>query len=309
MALKQIKSQIRATDRTRKVTKAMEAVSAVKMRKGQERALLGRAYAATAFKILSRVSGSQSAKNHPLALARTGNRTLIFLITSDKGLAGSLNSAVIKEALKATESIPKEHVSFVCLGKRGYEFFEKRGYRVLAHRVNMNDIVLLEDMTELTAIAIEQYVVGNTDKVLLTYQNFKSTFEQEPVLRQVFPLDAEALEEAVKGITPTYGKYYQSNYQTEKDAKVASTYTIEPSEEVVIGELFPRLANILIYHALLESKASEHSARMVAMKNATDKAKDVSRLLNLKYNKARQAAITREVSEITGGIEAMAQAE
>ena len=305
MALKQIKSKIRATDRTRKVTKAMEAVSAVKMRKGQERALLGRTYAATALKILSRVAGSQSAKTHPLAVQRSGSRTLIFLITSDKGLAGSLNSAVIKEALKVIENIPKESVSFVCLGKRGYEFFEKRGYRVLAHRVNMSDVVLLEDMTELTAIAIEQYVIENTDRVLLTYQNFKSTFEQEPVMRQIFPLDTEALEEAVKGITPTYGKYYQ--IENEKNTPV--TYTIEPSEEVVIGELFPRLASILVYHALTESKASEHSARMVAMKNATDKAKDVSRLLNLKYNKARQAAITREVSEITGGIEAMAQVE
>ncbi len=304
MALKQIKAKIKATDRTRKVTKAMEAVSAVKMRKSQERALLGRPYAHAALSVLSRVSPSLVQSKHPLTEVRPGTRTLIILITSDKGLAGNLNNAVLKEAMRATANIPKSDALFICLGKRGYEFFEKRGYRILSHRVNMRDDVSIEDLAEIGNEAVRYYLANECDRVVVIYQNFKSTFEQVPTTGTILPLDARALGETVKGIAPKSGKYSHIT-----DASAPNAYTVEPTEEAVLGELLPRLTRVMLYHAMLEAKASEHSARMVAMKNASDKAKDVSRSLNLVYNKARQAAITREVSEITGGIEAMAQAE
>jgi F-type H+-transporting ATPase subunit gamma len=136
------------------------------------------------------------------------------------------------------------------------------------------------------------------------YQNFKSTFEQVPTTAHILPLQTEALAEVVAGIVPKTGKF-----SSVSDAPAPSAYTIEPGEEAVLHDLLPRLVRVMLYHAMMEAKASEHSARMVAMKNASDKAKDVSKSLNLVYNKARQAAITREVSEITGGIEAMAQAQ
>lgn len=302
--LKQIKAKIRSTDRTRKVTKAMEAVSGVKMRKSQERAFAGRPYAHAALSILSRVAPSLSQLRHPLTEVRSGSRTLIVLITSDKGLAGSLNAAVLKEAVAATQGVAKEDLSFICLGKRGYEFFQKRGYRILSHRVNVSDNVSIDDLATISDEAVRHFIANETDRVVVIYQNFKSTFEQKPTRTTMLPLNVEALKQSVADITPKTGKY--SNMV---DTDVPAAYTMEPGEDAILGELLPRLSKVMLYHSMLESKASEHSARMVAMKNASDKAKDVSKSLNLKFNKARQAAITREVSEITGGIEAMAQAE
>ncbi|MFM2374127.1 MAG: hypothetical protein RLZZ234_122 [Candidatus Parcubacteria bacterium] len=302
--LKQIKAKIKATDRTRKVTKAMEAVSAVKMRKSQERALLGRPYAHAALSILSRVAPSLLKSKHPLTEYRSGTRTLVVLVTSDKGLAGNLNGAVLKEALRAISALPTEDVSFICLGKRGYEFFAKRGYRVLSHRMNLRDDVSIDDLAVLSDEAVQYFTQGACDRVLVVHQNFKSTFEQVPTTIGVLPLNAEVLETVVAGIVPKTGKYSGTS-----DEPAPAAYTIEPGEDTVLADLLPRLVRVILYHAMMEAKASEHSARMVAMKNASDKAKDVSKSLNLVYNKARQAAITREVSEITGGIEAMAQAE
>lgn len=302
--LKQIKAKIRSTDRTRKVTKAMEAVSGVKMRKSQERAFIGRPYAHAALSILSRVAPSLLQLNHPLTEVRTGTRTLIVLITSDKGLAGSLNAAVLKEAATATAGARKEDISFICLGKRGYEFFSKRGFRIISHRINLSDNVSIDDVSTITDEAVRHFIANETDRVVVIYQNFKSTFEQVPTRATMLPLNVETLQKSVSDITPKTGKY---SYTQAEDSPAA--YSVEPSEDVILGDLLPRLSRVMLYHAMLEAKASEHSARMVAMKNASDKAKDVSKSLNLKFNKARQAAITREVSEITGGIEAMAQAE
>ncbi len=302
--LKQIKAKIRSTDRTRKVTKAMEAVSGVKMRKSQERAFAGRPYAHAALSILSRVAPSLTQSKHPLTEMRMGNRTLIVLITSDKGLAGNLNGAVLKEALRATEGVAKENLSFICLGKRGYEFFQKRGYRILSYRVNVSDNVSIDDLSTITDEAVRHFIAEETDRVVVMYQNFKSTFEQAPTQATILPLNIDALRKSVSDITPKTGKYSKV-----VESEAPASYTVEPSEEIILGDLLPRLSRVMLYHAMLEAKASEHSARMVAMKNASDKAKDVSKSLNLKFNKARQAAITREVSEITGGIEAMAQAE
>jgi F-type H+-transporting ATPase subunit gamma len=302
--LKQIKGKIKATDRTRKVTKAMEAVSAVKMRKSQERALSGRPYAHAALSILSRVAPSLLATRHPLTETRPGMRTLVVLITSDKGLAGNLNNAVLKEAVRVIANVPKNDTSFMCLGKRGYEFFEKRGYRILSHRMNVRDDVSIEDLAELSNEAVRHFLANECDRVVVVHQNFKSTFEQQPRASTILPLDAAALTETVSGIVPKTGRF-----SSVSDAPAPAAYTVEPSEEAVLGELLPRLSRVMLYHAMMEGKASEHSARMVAMKNASDKAKDVSKALNLVYNKARQAAITREVSEITGGIEAMSASQ
>jgi F-type H+-transporting ATPase subunit gamma len=142
---------------------------------------------------------------------------------------------------------------------------------------------------------------GEIASCIISYMNFQSTFEQKPVVRQLLPLTPELIRTMVQGIVPARGKY--SGIKAEENAP--STYTIEPDVESIVETLMPRLLNIAVYHGLLEAKASEHSARMVAMKSATDKAKELARDLTRKFNKVRQAAITREVSEITSGIEAM----
>jgi F-type H+-transporting ATPase subunit gamma len=278
----------------------MEAVSAVKMRKSQERALQGRPYAQAALRILRRVNESTSARHHELLKKNSGTHECIIVITSDKGLAGSLNTAVLKEATNLVSSLSKDTVELICFGKKSYEYFLRRDYTIPKHFLTVSDAVGLPDIDDVTNFIVTSFANDTYHTVRIVYQNFVSTFEQSAVVRNVLPLNTDALEIMVKDIIPKHGRYSESEAR-----KKTPSYVLEPSNEAIFDSLFPILIKIMIYHALLESKASEHSARMVAMKNATDKAKEVTHTLTLQYNKARQAVITREVSEITGGIEAM----
>ncbi len=306
MALKAIKNKIKSVDRTRKVTKAMEAVSAVKMRGSQQRALSGRAYARAAVSVLSRISGSAVQEKHALTRVRPIEKVLLVVITSDKGLAGSLNAAVLKEAEKVITglSLSKERISLITLGRKAKEYFARRGYEIVSSYENMSDTISIEDMQQVTDIATERFALGAADYVALIYTNFYSTFEQRATSRPLLPLSIESVAELVKGIVPEKGTFSQMNDL--RGHSLPTVYTVEPSEEVLFNELLPRLVGIAVYHALNESKASEHSARMVAMKNASDKSLEMSKDLTREYNRERQAAITSELSEIVGGIEAMA---
>lgn len=315
MALKDIKLKIQSVKKTSTVTRAMEAVSAVKMRKAQERALGGRAYAAAALTILERISGSNELKNHPLfqtrrilnetnvGLTKSHMKTAIVLITSDKGLAGALNSNVIRSAEREIESrgLSKDDIIMLAIGRRGGDYFLNRGYVVREKHENVSDDISEKDMHMITDRLIEMHASGEIGSALVMYMNFLSTFEQKPVVRQILPITSDLIHEMVEGIVPVKGKYAGIGQGEFRPA----TYTIEPDAESIVKVLMPRLLNIAVYHALLEGKASEHSARMVAMKSATDKAKEMAKLLTRKFNKVRQAVITREVSEITSGIEAM----
>jgi F-type H+-transporting ATPase subunit gamma len=301
--LKQLQSKRESINKTRKVTQAMEAVSAVKMRKSQERALGGRAYAAAALRILSNLSGSVDTKNHPLMQPRTEGKYGVIVVTSDKGLAGSLNSAVLKKvgAFLSNSKYADGEKVFMCIGRRGHEFVQNRELEVISYQENKSDSVREEDMREITDTVVKMHENGDTRSWYVAYTNFKSTFEQDAVLRRILPLSRGALHEVVEAIVPETGKYSGEG----NGGRAATAYTIEPSPEVVLESIIPALVNIVVYHSLLESKASEHSARMVAMKSATDKAGELSHELMLEFNKVRQAVITREVSEITSGIEAM----
>ncbi len=299
MALKQIKNKIVATLKTGKVTKAMEAVSAVKMRKSQQKAFVGRPYVHSAMRILARLSESNEGLGHPFAQKRTEGKVLAVLITSDKGLAGSVNSAVIKKAEELFKVHPE--VDTICLGRKATEFALRQKKEVLASFTNIHDDVVVADVYAIATQIIQLFATGTYSHVFVLYQNFISTFEQEPTQRQILPLDPAEISFIMNGIKPRHGKW--SGQEAKPDTLIQ--YTIEPSPEEVLNTLIPQLVQIMLYHALIESKACEHSARMVAMKNATDKSKEVAKSLTLKFNKARQTAITAEVSEITGGMEAM----
>lgn len=303
MSLKDIKLKIKSVDRTRKVTKAMEAVSAVKMRKSQLRAITGRPYANAAFSILERLSVSLSTVHHPLTEKREVKKVAVVVVTSDKGLCGVLNSAVLKSAqqLVTSYNVPDESVSIYAFGRKGAEYFDRRNYTVLGKFENVSDEVSVADLAMVTADITRAFKAREFDRVDIVYTNFKSTFEQQALSHTILPLSLESVSEIVDGITPEKGKFAER-----VKVSAPASYTVEPSPEVVVDALIPKLVSILFFHALLESKASEHSARMVAMKNASDKSRDLSKSLNRTFNKARQALITREVSEIVGGIEAMA---
>ncbi len=300
MALKDIKAKIAATKRMNTVTRAMEAVSAVKMRKTQASAMSGRPYARAALSILARLSGSSDVGRHPLASVREVKKIALVLLTSDKGLAGSLNSGVIKAAIQIAEQYEKEAVTVFAYGKKGEEFFARRGYTIAKAFENKRDDVPLSIMEELSGELSQGFLTGSYDEVVAVYSNFKSTFEQFPTARKLLPLSLAGISELVADIQPVKGKWSDA-----PDAPAPASYETEGTEDI-LGVLVPRLVAVSLYHMLLEAKASEHSARMVAMKNASDKSKEVVRDLTRKFNKVRQAAITREVSEIVGGREALA---
>ncbi|MFZ2167822.1 MAG: ATP synthase F1 subunit gamma [Minisyncoccia bacterium] len=301
MALKDIKSKIKATERTHKVTRAMEAVSAVKMRKTQQTALAGRPYARAALSILARLSGSADIARHPLATVRKVEKVALVILTSDKGLAGALNSSVIKAAAEAVAAYPVAAVTVYAYGKKGEEYFARREYRIAKSYENKKDSVEISVMEELAGELSREFVQGTYDEVIVAYSNFKSTFEQVPAVRRLLPLTMSDVEQLVRDIVPVKGKWSEM-----LAIESPAAYTVEPDGSEVLGYLVPRLVSVSLYHLLLEAKASEHSARMVAMKNASDKSKEVTHDLTRLFNKIRQAGITREVSEIVGGREALA---
>lgn len=305
-SLRAIKGKIRSVEKTHQVTKAMEAVSGVKMRKAQIAALVARPYAFAAFRILSRITRSVDIARHPLVAVRPVHRVLLVVVTSDKGLAGGLNSGATKRALATLEErgVAKESTGILAIGRKGEEFFARRGYLLEKHIETMKDESAISDFTDVVSLVTEMFTGGKYDECILVYTNFRSTFEQEPVSRTLLPLSLEGLREMIKGIVPEKGAFAEVNADVEKESSSAD-YLFEPSPEAVFETLLPRLLAIEIHHAFLEAKASEHSARMVAMRNASDKASEVTFSLTREYNKARQSAITREMSEIIGGIEAM----
>lgn len=299
MALKQVKNKIVSTKKTGQVTKAMEAVSAVKMRKSQEKAMRGRPYVRSAMRILSRLINSRDGLNSSFTKSRGEGKKLLIVITSDKGLAGSVNSAVLK--LVDQVVLNNNQADILPIGRKALEYASRMKLTTLTPHTNISDDVTISDVVDISREVFEKFQKEEYVSVEVVYQNFLSTFEQLPTKRLVLPLDPAEIGFVLQSIRPKTGKYSDGE---ETESEIID-YMIEPSVEAVLETLIPQLVEIMIYHALIESKASEHSARMVAMKNATDKAKEMVKLLTIKYNKARQSAITAEVSEITAGVAAM----
>jgi F-type H+-transporting ATPase subunit gamma len=233
-------------------------------------------------------------------------KVAFVVVTSDKGLAGSLNSAVIRktETKIARLHLRKEDVVMIGIGRRGADYFANRGYDMRARHENFSDAASESDMRVITDNVLQWHAAGEVGSAYIIYTNFLSTFEQEAVARQIVPISSEIIANMIKHIRPVKGKYAPPPADGLGDPK-PTPYTVEPDAESIVTFLLPKLVNIAVYHGLLESKASEHSARMVAMKNATDNAKEKSKQYTRLFNKVRQAAITREISEITSGIEAM----
>jgi len=288
MALKQVKNKIIATKKTGQVTKAMEAVSAVKMRKSQEKALQGRPYVRSALRILARLASSRDGLSHPFVTPKTAGKRLVVVVTSDKGLVDEITKGEDK-----LEVIP--------VGRKAVDYANRMGLTTHGSYINISDDVKISDVANIADSVFSLYKDGQYKSVEVIYQNFISTFEQAPTCRRVLPLDPAELLFVLQSIRPKTGRFSEAEESIDR----GTDYLIEPSTEVVLDSLIPQLIEIIIYHSLIESKASEHSARMVAMKNATDKTKEVIKSLTIKYNKERQAAITAEVSEITAGAAAI----
>ena len=312
--LRTIRLRIRGTRNIKQITRAMEAVSAVKMRKSQGVALAARPYASAALRLLKAVhqgSGSENAALSPLLDKREVTNTLLVVVTSDKGLAGPFNANVLKKA-EAFSNSAKPSVQVMAVGKKAAEYFSRRGRKPIASWTGFGDFVNVEEIGPLFEAVSDAFASKRVDEVHIAYTNFLSAMKQEVVVRKLLPFSEEGLEEMVGGIVPERGRFAMKDTNIPMDTNETNNtnksreYLFEPSPREIFDAILPALLKVQIYHAVLEANASEHSSRMIAMKNATDNAGELIKSYTVSLNKARQAAINKELAEITGGSEALA---
>ena len=307
---KEIRTKIKSVENTRKITKAMEMVAASKMRKAQERMRASRPYAEKIRNVAAHLSHAQAEYNHPFLIKRDVVKTVgLIVVSSDKGLCGGLNTNMLRlsvNQMKAWEAEGKK-IAVSAIGNKGFGFMNRVGANVKSHITGMGDVPHLEKLIGTIKVMLDAYNAGEIDQLFICYTKFINTMKQEPVMQQLLPLSDElgghAQNNSVEPVT--VNGVVKSAVQVGV-AKGHWDYIYEPEAQPVIDELMVRYIESLVYNAVAENMASEQSSRMVAMKSASDNAKEVIGDLKLVYNKARQAAITKEISEIVGGAAAVA---
>lgn len=294
---REVKNRIKSVKNIAQITRALEAVSASRVRKAQERVLASRAYAEKAWEILLNVqSASKGSIPHPLLTERQDVKAvMVILITSDRGLAGSYNTNVIRVAQRFEERLGKP-VKFVTVGRKGRDSMIRIRKNVVAEFTDLPADPKIVDIRPISQLAVDAYLSGEVDEVLIAYTDFVNLLTQRPVVLGWLPLTPNSEAERV---AQEYVK------QVPKVSEGGQDYEYEPSAAAVLDEIVPRFTELQLFQALLESIASEHAARMSAMRNATDNASQLVEDLTLEYNKARQAAITNEILDIVGGANAL----
>ncbi len=283
---KEIRTKIKSVENTRKITRAMEMVAASKMRKAQERMRAARPYAEKIRQVAAHLSHAHPEYEHPFLVKRdTVKNVGVIIITSDKGLCGGLNTNILRLVVSRMKEWDREGkgVSVCPIGNKGFGFMTRIGAKVKSHLTALGDTPHVEKLIGAVKVMLDAYTAGEVDVIYLAYNDFINTMKQESRMEQLLPLTGEQLGAAKGGWD----------------------YIYEPEAKQVVDELLVRYVESLVYNAVTENQASEQSARMVAMKSASDNAKTVIGELKLIYNKARQAAITKEISEIVGGAAAV----
>lgn len=322
-SVKSIQQRIKSVKNTRQITKAMEAVSATKMRRSQRTALDGRPYALAALEMLGNVM--QRTEYRPeLLVEREMSRAVLVVVTSDKGLAGAFNASVLRKAeVWIAEHKQKYPVDIVTVGKKARDYFQSRKAKVAKEFLEFGDYAEPGETEPLSDFLLKGFIARQWDLVEIIYTNFRSTLKQEVVIARVFPVNLEKIKQTIENIIPEHGRFSENRGITQiatqinadsigenpridpRESAYQYEYKLEPNPESVLDALIPHLIETQIFHMILESNASEHSARMVAMKSASENAGDIISELTLAYNKSRQANITRELTEITAGREAL----
>jgi F-type H+-transporting ATPase subunit gamma len=288
---KEIRGKIKSVENTKKITKAMEMVAASKMRKAQERMRAARPYADKIRNITANLSRATPEYQHPFVVKNSGSRAVgMIIVTTDKGLCGGMNTNVLRAVTTKMRELDGAgtKVHAVAIGNKGLGFLNRIGATVVAHATQLGDTPHLDKLIGPVKVLLDLYAEGKLDAVYLCYTRFLNTMKQEPQVEQLLPLSADRLAQS----------------ETEQQAH-GWDYIYEPDAQSVIDNLMVRYAEALIYQAVAENMASEQSARMVAMKAATDNAGSLIGELKLVYNKTRQAAITKELSEIVSGAAAV----
>ena len=286
---KEIRGKIKSVENTKKITKAMEMVAASKMRKAQDRMRAARPYAEKVRSLAANLSQATPEYKHPFMVVHDEAKLAGFIVvTTDKGLCGGLNTNVLRMVTAKLKELEAQGVKAetVAIGNKGFGFLNRIGAKIVSHAVQLGDRPHLDKLVGPVKVLLDAYTAGRLNAVYLCYTKFINTMKQEPVIEQLLPLSAEKLE---SGGAPSR----------------SWDYIYEPSAPAVIDELVLRYVEALVYQATAENLASEQSARMVAMKSATDNAGNVIAELKLVYNKTRQAAITKELSEIVAGAAAV----
>jgi F-type H+-transporting ATPase subunit gamma len=285
---KEIRTKIKSVENTRKITRAMEMVAASKMRKAQERMRAARPYAEKIRQVAAHLSRANPEYKHPFLVKRDAIKNVgVIIITSDKGLCGGLNTNILRLVVNRMKEWEGEGKGIrVCpIGNKGFGFMTRIGAEVKSHLTGLGDTPHIEKLIGAVKVMLDAYVTGEIDAIHISYNGFINTMKQELRMEQLLPLTGESMDAVHGGAT--------------------WDYIYEPDAKKVVDELLVRYVESLVYNAVTENQASEQSARMVAMKAASDNAKSVIGELKLIYNKARQAAITKEISEIVGGAAAV----
>lgn len=280
--LRDLRRRIKSIKSTQQITKAMKAVSAAKMQRAQEAVLFARPYSKRLKGVLGRVSVACSDFSHPLLAVREAKKIAYIVITADRGLCGGFNSNVIRRAVQEIKGAAAE-TSLITVGRKSRDYFRRRGYDIAKQYVGLGEDIRYGTAQDIASFVIEKYSAEEYDAVYMIYSQFVNVLVQKPVVVKLLP--AEPPEE-------------------EGEAKKVD-YIFEPSADAVLAELLPKYVENAIFQGLLESKAGEHSARMTAMDNATKNAAEMIDSLTLSMNRARQAQITKEISEIVGGAAAL----
>ena len=282
---KEIRNKIKSVENTRKITKAMEMVAASKMRKAQNRMRAARPYGEKIRRVAANLSHALTEYKHPFLVNREQAAVGLIVVTSDKGLCGGLNSNLLRLAVVKMKEFDAQGKKFqvACIGNKGLGFMQRAGAKVVSHVTGLGDTPHLEKLIGPVKVQLDAYMNGEIDALYIGYTRFINTMKQEAVFEQLLPLSGESVG----------------------SAKTKWDYVYEPDAKAVIDALLIRYVEALIYQGVAENMASEQSARMVAMKSASDNAKTVIGELKLVYNKTRQAAITKELSEIVSGAAAV----
>jgi len=289
---REMRLRIRSVKNISQVTRALEAVSASKVRKAVAAVLTTRPYATKAWQVLTHIAKQPGRVTlHPLLTHRPEvKRTLAVIVTGDRGLAGAYNTNIIRFTAQKFDRYPNP-VRYIAVGRKGRDLLYRRRKEVVAEFSNLPAAPSFADVSAIGRLVVDEFLSGEVDEVYLVYTDFHTMVHQETVVQRLLPLEIESGEGRVKA------------YETKR---LEAAYIYEPAEQEILDEIIPRFTALQVYQAILESLASEHAARMVAMRNATDNALELVSSLQMDYNKARQQMITNELLDIVGGAEALA---
>lgn len=303
-SLRDLRRKMKAIKSTRQVTKAMELVAASKMRRAVQNAQTLRQYALMAWKILQRLSVNEGA--HPYLEKRPVGKILAVVFSSDRGLCGSLNAQLLRttsQYLHAVQKLPSfEKIDFVAVGRKGQQFLHRSNQNVIAAFPALSNHPTFKDVTPVARMIRDSYLERRYDHVVLLYMDFVSALVQEPSVKVLLPFSTTELKQMIESLLPATKRKTEEQSSAPADE---AQYMFEPSPEEVLSTVLPQLTEMQVYQAVLEAAASEHSARMVAMRSASDNASDILGDLTLTYNQTRQEKITAELAELSAAAAAM----